>query len=193
MWSFGSLRQPGAAKGSRKPNNNNDDDDDNNNNDNNNSSSSSSSSSNDNSNSSSSNNDNNNNNHSNSNNNENNNSSNNDGDNNNDSNNDTTNNNNDNNNDNNNNDNNNNNDKGLRPVVTCVFLLYPFLSTISMFEGGHIVLRMMLSLARSVVPPSLYGSSCKVGCLVKRNRLIIENPLSRSLITEIPYSINMFT
>ena len=52
-----------------------------------------------------------------------------------------------------------------------------------MFEGGHIVLRMMLSPARGVVPPSLYGNSCKVECLIKGNRLKIGNPLSR----EIPY------
>ena len=52
-----------------------------------------------------------------------------------------------------------------------------------MFEGGHIVLRMMLSPARGVVPPSLYGNSCKMECLIKGNRIITGNPLSR----KIPY------
>ena len=45
-----------------------------------------------------------------------------------------------------------------------------------MFEGGHIVLRMMLSPERGVVPPSLYGNSCKVECLIKGSHLIIGNP-----------------
>ena len=52
-----------------------------------------------------------------------------------------------------------------------------------MFEGGHIVLRMMFSPSRGVVPPSLYGNSCKVECLIKGNRLITGNTLSR----KIPY------
>ena len=51
-----------------------------------------------------------------------------------------------------------------------------------MFEGGHVVLRMMLSPARGVVPPSLYGNSCKVECLMKGNPLIIGNPLSREIL-----------
>ena len=40
-----------------------------------------------------------------------------------------------------------------------------------MFEGGHMVLRMMLSPARGVVPPSLYGNSCKVESLIKGHPL----------------------
>ena len=64
-----------------------------------------------------------------------------------------------------------------------------FQSTISMFEGVHIVLRMMLSPARGFVPPSLRGNYCKVECLIKGNRLIAGNPLSR----KIPNIINMFT
>ena len=58
-----------------------------------------------------------------------------------------------------------------------------------MFEDGHIVLRMMLSPARGVVPPSLYGKSCKMECRIKGNHLITGNLLP----TEIPYIINMFT
>ena len=52
-----------------------------------------------------------------------------------------------------------------------------------MFEGGHIVLRMMLSPARGFAPPSLYGNYCKVECLIKGYPLIAGNPLSR----QVPY------
>ena len=57
----------------------------------------------------------------------------------------------------------NDNDKESRPVVRnlCVFAI-PFLEQHSMFECGHIVLRMMLSPARGVVLPSLYRNPCKV-------------------------------
>ena len=56
-----------------------------------------------------------------------------------------------------------------------------------MFEGGHIVLRMMLSPARGVVPPSLYGDSCKVECLKQRSCLITGIPYQgKSLIKGSP-------
>ena len=50
-----------------------------------------------------------------------------------------------------------------------------------MFECGHIVLRMMLSPAPGFAPPSLYGNSCQVECLIKGYPLIAGNPLSRTI------------
>ena len=50
-----------------------------------------------------------------------------------------------------------------------------------MLEGGHMVLRMMFSPARGVVPPPLYGNPCKVECFISGNRLMTGNPLSRKI------------